>query len=126
MFPWCVAHQQEARPLAGRDSANLGGWITSARENRLTPSISPVMGSGVPGVPKRNPSANSGPKPLSLRILLCRENPNDAHMAKAVSAPPSRLLNDIVRYAACLILGDFSCAPRNRGIGNDVWLVASA
>ena len=24
------------------------------------------------------------------------------------------------RDAACLILGDFSCAPRNRGIGNDV------
>ena len=56
----------------------------------------------------------------SLAYVYSRENPNDAHMAKAVSAPPSRLLSDIVRYAACLILGDFSCAPRNRGIGNDV------
>ena len=56
----------------------------------------------------------------SLAYVYSRENPNDAHMAKAVSAPPSRLLSDIGRYAACLILGDFSCAPRNRGIGNDV------
>ena len=56
----------------------------------------------------------------SLAYVYSRENPNDAHMAKAVSAPPSRLLSDIVRYAACLILGDFSCAARNRGIGNDV------